>query len=240
MSNNSSPTRVGIKKGTFYLSQDTDGGQGWEKQEFKNPQTGEAMTKYHKNISIEGELVYVGLKEDKFKGNCMSVLIKGENETFSLEVPVLDTKGIKATNQYFNSLVGALETLEKGEKIKMFVNNKNEDKEGHLYKNIVVLRMDNTLVKSNFQFSEVPKWESEKTKDDFGKETTIYNPKPSNKFYIDKLLALVEKYKKTESSTSTPTPKQEKVKTALPNQTPQQAFDTAKSFVVDNNDDLPF
>ena len=82
---NSIPTKVGIKKGTFYLSQDNNGGQGWEKQEFKNPQTNKPMTKYHKNISIEGELVYVGLKEDKFKDNCMSVLIKGETETFSLE-----------------------------------------------------------------------------------------------------------------------------------------------------------
>ena len=183
---NSIPTKVGIKKGTFYLSQDNDGGQGWEKQEFTNPQTGAPMVKYHKNISVEGELVYVGLKEDKFKGNCMSVLVKGETETFSLEIPVLDTKGVKATNQYFNSLVGSLETLKKGDKIKMFVNNKNEDKNGNLYKNVVVLREDNSLVKSNFQFSEVPKWDSTKDVDDFGKETIVYSPKPTNKFYIDK------------------------------------------------------
>ena len=236
MSNNSSPTKVGIKKGTFYLSQDTDGGQGWEKQEFNNPQTGEPMTKYHKNISIEGELVYVGLKEDKFKGNCMTVLVKAESETFSLEIPVLDTKGVKATNQYFNSLVGSLETLEKGTKIKMFVNNKNEDKDGNLYKNIVVLREDNSLVKSTFQFSEVPKWEVTKGTDDFGKETNIYNPKPTNKFYIDKLLALTEKYKKQGESTQQ-SQQTEAPKNVVPTATPEQAFEAPKAEVKNG---LPF
>lgn len=233
MSNNSSPTKVGIKKGTFYLSQDKDGGQGWEKQEFKNPQTGEDMIKYHKSISIEGELVYVGLKEDKYKGNCMSVLVKGELETFSLEIPVLDTKGVKATNQYFNSLVGALETLDKGTKIKMFVNNKNEDKDGNLYKNIVVLRDDNSLVKSSFQFSEVPKWETTKGVDDFGKETNVYNPRPTNKFYIDKLLALSERYKKQGDNNPTPTPQPTQGSTPPKSNTPTKS-------TTEVNDDLPF
>ena len=232
---NSIPTKVGIKKGTFYLSQDNNGGQGWEKQEFKNPQTNEPMTKYHKNISIEGKLVYVGLKDDKFKGNCMSVLIKGETETFSLEIPVLDTKGVKATNQYFNSLVGSLETLKKGDKIKMFVNNKNEDKSGNLYKNVVVLREDNSLVKSNFQFSDVPKWDSTKDVDDFGKETIVYSPKPTNKFYIDKFMALVENFKgQTQTAqTNTEAPR-------IPVASPQQAFEPATNVNTKEHQDLPF
>lgn len=232
---NSIPTKVSIKKGTFYLSQDNDGGQGWEKQEFKNPQTNEPMTKYHKNISIEGELVYVGLKDDKFKGNCMSVLIKGETETFSLEIPVLDTKGVKATNQYFNSLVGSLETLKKGDKIKMFVNNKNEDKSGNLYKNVVVLREDNSLVKSNFQFSDVPKWDSTKDVDDFGKETIVYSPKPTNKFYIDKFMTLVENFKgqSQTAQTNTEAPR-------IPVASPAEAFQPATNVNTKEHQDLPF
>lgn len=228
----SSPTKVGIKKGTFYLSQDNDGGQGWEKQEFKNPQTGEDMVKYHKNITVEGDLLYVGLKEDKYKGNCMAVLVKGESETFSLEIPVLDTKGVKATNQYFNSLVGALEALDKGVKIKMFVNNKNEDKDGNLYKNIVVLKDDNTLVKSNFQFSEVPKWEVTEGVDDFGKPTKIYNPKPTNKFYIDKLVALADRYKNAPKTTA---PQDPVTKTV------EQAFESLPTGgTTSNMQQLPF
>ena len=232
---NSIPTKVSIKKGTFYLSQDNDGGQGWEKQEFKNPQTNEPMTKYHKNISIEGELVYVGLKDDKFKGNCMSVLVKGETETFSLEIPVLDTKGVKATNQYFNSLVGSLETLKKGDKIKMFVNNKNEDKSGNLYKNVVVLREDNSLVKSNFQFSDVPKWDSTKDVDDFGKETIVYSPKPTNKFYIDKFMALVENFKgqSQTAQTNTEAPR-------IPVASPTEAFEPLTEPINNNMQQLPF
>lgn len=234
---NSIPTKVSVKKGTFYLSQDNDGGQGWEKQEFKNPQTNEPMTKYHKNISIEGELVYVGLKDDKFKGNCMSVLVKGETETFSLEIPVLDTKGVKATNQYFNSLVGSLETLKKGDKIKMFVNNKNEDKSGNLYKNVVVLREDNSLVKSNFQFSDVPKWDSTKDVDDFGKETIVYSPKPTNKFYIDKFMALVENFK---GQTQTAQPQTNTEAPRIPVASPTEAFEPLTEPINNNMQQLPF
>ena len=234
---NSIPTKVSVKKGTFYLSQDNDGGQGWEKQEFKNPQTNEPMTKYHKNISIEGELVYVGLKDDKFKGNCMSVLVKGETETFSLEIPVLDTKGVKATNQYFNSLVGSLETLKKGDKIKMFVNNKNEDKSGNLYKNVVVLREDNSLVKSNFQFSDVPKWDSTKDVDDFGKQTIVYSPKPTNKFYIDKFMALVENFK---GQTQTAQPQTNTEAPKIPVATPAEAFEPLTEPINNNMQELPF
>lgn len=230
----SSPLRVGIKKGTFYLSSDKDGGQGWEKQEFKNPQTGEDMTKYHKEISIEGSLTYVGLKEDKFKGNCLSVLIKGESDTYSLEVPILDTKGVKATNDYFNSLTGSLEVLKKGDKVKMFVNNKNKDKNDNLYKNVVVLREDGSLVKSLFSFNEVPKWESTEGTDDFGKKITIYNPKPTNKFYIDKFMKLVEDFKSTGSSDNSQSPKQPVTAT------PVEAFESATNVKQDDFQDLPF
>jgi hypothetical protein len=223
---NSSPTKVGIKKGTFYLSEDNDGGQGWERQEFKNPQTGEPMVKYHKNVSLEGDLLYIGHKEDKFKGNCLTVLIKGESDTFSLEIPVLDTKGVKATNQYFNSLVGSLETLKKGDKIKMFINNKNEDKSGNLYKNVVVLRPDNSIVKSTFEFKDVPKWLTTVKKDAFGKEVTEYDPTPTNEFYISKFLKITEDFKlanpKQEQSNSQP--QTETPKNAVPTATPTQAF----------------
>ena len=222
--NNTNPTKVGIKQSTFYLSENNDGGEGWEKQEFKNPQTGENMIKYHKNISLEGELIYVGHKDDKFKGNCLVVLIKGDNETFSLEIPVLDTKGVKATNQYFQSLVGSLEVLRKGDKIKMFVNNKNKDKNDNLYKNVVTLREDNSLVKSIYDFRDVPKWESTSKKDAFGKEVVEYDPTPTNEFYISKFLKIVEDFKSANpKQEKTSQPQQEAPK--IPTATPEQAFE---------------
>jgi hypothetical protein len=234
----SSPTKVGIKTGTFYLSQDKDGGNGWSKQEFLNPQTKEPMVKYHKEISIEGELVHVGFKEDKYKGECLTILVKGENETFSLEVPAVDEKGVKATNQYFNSLVGSLETLKKGDKIKMFVNSKNKDKNDKLYKNIVVLREDNTLVKSTFSFSDVPAWNSKKTKNAFGKEVTEYDPTPTNNFYITKFMSIVENWKSAnpkQEPAKPSTPKEAQPKNAVPTATPAEAFAQAEE-----EDDLPF
>ena len=231
MSNtNSSPLKVGIKKGTFYLSEDVAKDESWEKQEFKNPQTGVDMIKYHKNLSLVGELVYVGHVEDKFKGNCLSVLIKGDEGTYALLIPILDSKGVKSTNSYFNSLVGSLEDLKKGEKITMFVNNKNEDKKGDLYKNIVTLREGNKLVKSLFSFSDVPKWLVSTKKNAFGKEETVYDPTPTNDFYIAKFLKIVEDFKSsTPKKENVPTPQAQKTKI------PEQAFEP-----VDEDDDMPF
>lgn len=248
----SSPKRVGIKKGTFYLSENEPQGEGWKKQEFKNPQTGEDMIKYHKDVTIEGNLVYVGLKEDKFKGNCLSLMVKNSDDlTYSLEVPIKDTKGVKATNDYFNSLVGALEQLKKGDYIKMFINNKNEDKKGNLYKNVVTLDSEGKLVKSGFQFSEVPKWKVSKTTDEFEKEVTVYDPLPTNAFYISKFMDIVVKFKGTPAAESdqTNTPREEAPKNALPPKTAAQAFAPATAESLEakfipgeeyEDDDLPF
>lgn len=235
----SSPKKVGIKKGTFYLSENESQGDGWERQDFKNPQTGADMIKYHKNISITGSLVYLGLKEDKFKGNCLSLMVKHDDEiTYSLEVPIKDTKGVKATNEYFNSLVGSLEQVKKGQHITMFINNKNEDKRGNLYKNVVVLDVDNKLIKSSFQFSEVPKWLVSKSEDEFGKEVTVYDPTPTNKFYIDKFRSVVSDFKGTPAAE--PIPASEKaLKTTLPPKTAAQAFEPATSEEYEDSE-LPF
>lgn len=193
----SDPIKVGIKKGTFYLSQNEDGGSGWEKQEFNNSQTGEPMVKYHKNISLKGAVVYLGMKDDKFKGNCFSMLLNSteDNCTYSLEIKIKSDKGVKATDQYFNSLVGSLENVSKGDEVTMFVNNKNKDKNDNLYRNVVTLDSGGKLIKSNFQFTDVPRWDSETTKDEFGKEVIVYDPTPTNKFYITKFMNLVERFK---------------------------------------------
>lgn len=187
--------QVRMKKGTFYLSSETDGGEGWTKQEFKSPSDGTDMVRYHKEISIEGNLMYLAMKKDKFKGNCLSMLIRETPElTYGLEIPIMSTGKIPKTNEYFNSVIGSLENVEKGDVITMFVNNKNKDKSGNLYRNIVTLNYDKKLIKSNFQFSEVPRWNKIETVDDFGENIVTYDPSPTNKFYIDLAKEVVEKF----------------------------------------------
>lgn len=246
MSTQSDLQKVGIKKGTFYISKDAPvvGEEKlWEKQEFKNPQTGEDMVKYHKNTSVEGRLNYLAMNESPFQGVgfTMSMIVGGEDESYSLEIPIMNAGGsVKATNEYFNSLVGVLEKVKKGDKIKMFVNNKNKDKNDRLYRNIVVLDEEGKLIKSDFSFKDVPNWESTTSTDDFGKEVKTWNASPANKFFIEKFKAIVAEWEaareaKKEESTEEQAPAKEAKAEKPATKTKGKASD-----IADDHDDLPF
>lgn len=243
---------VGAKKGTFYLSENAPKDDTWIKQEFKNPQTGAPMVKYHKELSaIEGNLVYLAMRNDEKKGMVLSLILSGDNEdpSYALQLPIINANGtVKATNEYFNSLVGVLEKAEFGDRLKMFVNNKNMDKKGRLYRSIVVLDTDGKLIKSDFSFKDVPSWESTTTTNDFGQEEKVWNPSPANKFYIDKFKAVTEKWEaerasrkaEKESGENEPKAAQSTPKNSdVPKATPKEAFGT-QAPKADEFDDLPF
>lgn len=193
----SSPLEVKIKSGTFYLSsKEEQTEQYWKKVEVTNPQTGEKLQRWHKELTIEGNLLYVGMQDDKFQGRVLSMLIKGQDsETYSLKIPIMSTKGIKATDSYFNSLALVLPNIKKGDSIKMFVNSKNKDKNNNLYKNIVVLTPDNKLIKGNVEFKDIPRWDSKEVVDAFGDKKIEYDPTPTNTFYIQEFMKSVNYFK---------------------------------------------
>lgn len=213
---------VKVKSGTFFLSSKEDKGEGWEKQEFKNPQNkDETLIRYHKKLSIKGKVTYLAMAEDKFKGKVLSLIVKGE-EDYSLKVPILDNDGkVKTTNSYFNSLVGPLENVKKGDEITMFVNNKNKDKNDNLYRNIVVLDSEGKLIKSNFSFSDVPKWKKNEIVNDFGETDVEWDASESKKFYIDKFNSVLESFSseketKEPSNNTIPSTSKEPEETDLP------------------------
>lgn len=229
---------VKVKSGTFYVSSKEEKGEGWEKNTFPNPKNKEeTLTRWHKNISIKGKVTYLTMDDDKYQGKVLSMIVAGESESYALKIPIMDAGGsVKTTNQYFNSLVGSLENVKKGDEVTMFVNNKNEDKNGRLYRNIVTLNADGKLIKSNFNFSEVPKWKSEEGEDEFGDKKTKWDASPTNKFYIDLFKKIVADFGKGGESTQTNSEPQQ-----TPTATPQQAFETTnnKSFIPED-DSLPF
>lgn len=208
------PVEVRIKKGTFYISSKEDRGEGWTRQEFTDPNNPEVtLVRYHKNLSVEGEVVYVGFQDDKFKGDVLSMLIKGDDETYSIKVPVFSSGRVEATDQYFNSFVGALDNVNKGDRVTMFINNRNEDKNGFLYKNVVVLDENKSLIRSNFSFSDVPSWEVTEKKNALGKVIKEYDPSAANEFYIDIAKKVVEKFEKKAETRTEERPKDENPKT---------------------------
>jgi len=124
--------KVKVKKGTFYISSKEDQGEGWTKNEFKNPQNkDETLVRYHRELSIEGKITYLAMKEDRYDGNVLSLIVnnKEKEESYSLQIPIMDTGGtIRTTNQYFNSIAGVFKNVKKGDTITMFVNTRNEDR----------------------------------------------------------------------------------------------------------------
>jgi hypothetical protein len=227
---------VKVKKGTFYISSKEDQGEGWTKNEFKNPQNkDETLVRYHRELSIEGKINYLAMKEDRFAGNVMSLIVnnKEKDESYSLQIPIMDTGGtVRTTNQYFNSIAGVFKNVKKGDTITMFVNNKKKDKDDRLYRNIVVLNEDNNLIKSDFSFMDSPKWAVSITEDEFGKEVKKYDATESNKFYIEKFKESIASFEASQAKDPIPEPKD----TAKEEKdyTPHEEVDE------DEDDDLPF
>lgn len=233
-------TNVLIKNGTFYLSSKTPQ-EGFTEIEVKNPTTGEMLTRYHKELWIEGKFSGATEKEDTYKGKGINVYVEAEEEIFALFIPLVGTGRIKSTDQYLNSCIGSLLQLNVGDEVKMFVNNDRKDTNGRLYKNIIILR-DGALVKSSYSYSDVPKWEKTETKDTFGEVTTTWDPTETNKFYLNIFNQVIEKFKKKDKTggqkaeskptkTKPETKKEEAAKTEAPPQSPAAAF---------SDDDLPF
>lgn len=225
---------VKVKSGTFYISSKQEK-EGWTRNEFKNPQNKEeTLVRWHRELSLEGNINYLAMKEDKYAGNVLSLIInnKEKDESYSLEIPIMDTGGsVRTTNQYFNSVAGVFKNLKKGDFVKMFVNNKKEDKNGRLYRNIVVLDADDNLIKSDFSFMDAPRWNATVTKDEFGKEVKKYDATETNKFYINKFQESLASFNSGSQTTEQPKQEESKPKT----KTAAEAFEPAEEEY-----DLPF
>lgn len=221
---------VKIKNGTFYLSSKEDRGEGWEKKSFPNPQNkNETLTRYHKELSVKGELFHVSIGDDRFVGKTAKIGVKNKNTAYWVEVPIMSKKGVKTVDDYFKSIVGSLLTAEKGQEVVMFVNSKNKDKRGYLYKNIVMLDSDNSVIKSPYSFKDAPRWKITETKNEFGEKEKKYDATETNKFYIDILNKAIEKFKSGENND---------VEAPTPTATPEQAFEPA--VVEEDEQELPF
>lgn len=226
---------VKVKSGTFYISSKQEK-KGWTRNEFKNPQNKEeTLVRWHRELSLEGNINYLAMKEDKYAGNVLSLIInnKEKDESYSLEIPIMDAGGsVRTTNQYFNSVAGVFKNLKKGDFVKMFVNNKKEDKNGRLYRNIVVLDTDNSLIKSDFSFMDAPRWNVTLTKDEFGKEVKKYDATETNKFYISKFQESLDSFNGDSQSTQQPKQdsSQSKTKKASENFAPAEEEDSGLPF----------
>lgn len=233
---------VKIKAGTFYISSKEDGGEGWTRNEFTNPQNKEeTLVRYHKELSVKGKVMYVAMKDDKFRGKVLAMIVSNEEESYSLQIPIMNEKGrVQTTNEYFNSIVGSLQNVSKGDEVTMFVNNDRKDKNDRLYRNIIILDAEGSLIKAPYNFTDVPKWESTEKKDAFGEVTKVWDATPTNTFYIEQMNKAIANFESSKESYAAANPKKEESNAPAPVKEQKPAMKPSNTFDVDEDDPLPF
>lgn len=225
---------VGIKRGTLYLTSKEKEGEDWEEQSFEIK--GEKLVRYHKHISVNGKLTKVQLKKDRFKGQVLSMWIDdGKDTIYSLDVPVYQPNSkMNSLDNYFQSAVAALESINLGDTIGIIVNNRAKDKEGDLYKNLVFFDVNNQLIRSLFQFTEVPRWNKVVSEDPLTKEEVItWDTTPTNNFYFEKMRALLDRFEGTGSEGTKSEPAETKAEKAEPTK-------AEPAMELEEEDKLPF
>lgn|SRR5690625_4817331 len=183
---------VRIKTGTFYLSSDQEK-EGWERNEFFI--NGKNYIRFHKPITVEGNISYVGFKEDKFKGEVLSISVNNNGDTYYLDIPVWSaSKTVETLDEYFKSFVESLTELKNGQYVKMFVNSKFKDKNDRLYRNIVILDENNKLIKGTFGMKDTPSWDKKETTSITGIKKTEWDASKQNEFYLEKAVESVKQF----------------------------------------------
>jgi hypothetical protein len=233
-------------KGKLYLKS-AEPKEGYEEVTY-----GENQKTYHKYVDrIDGVLKYFDTKEaqtkDGKKLQFLEVTFVNGDDYNKVSVPLKNSKG-NFTDEV-KTLVSALNSSDVGKNMTLTVKKSAWESNGksgenlNVYLNYVDIKNEEGkgLSTGFIPFAEIPRAVKEED-EDLG---TTYDWRPVNKFFAQKIKEIKAKFGETESAPQTPPPaptkaKEEKVKTALPNQTPQQAFDTTKSFAPDVNDDLPF
>lgn len=200
---------------------------------------------YHKYTNmIKGIPTSLEQKEVQFDGRTLRflelTLVDGEDQN---KVSVsLKNKG--GYTDEVKLILSALDGLEMGEEVTFttakstYTNKKGEEKSQlNIYINYVNRLGENGkgLSTGYIQFSDIPKPTSKVVAGD-----TVWDWEAQTVFYYEKLTDIMAKFQNNPTTPSTPQPKAETPKNAVPTATPQEAFAPATNFKQEEHQDLPF
>lgn len=192
--------------------------------------------KWYKD-GVTGVLDSVSIRDDKF-GQQISMTLKNGEDTYYVPVELSDQRGNVAT--YAESLIKLLPNLNKGDNLT--IRGYNFTPEGERYAKIgISIKVGGEKIKGGLTNAyykngelvagDIPAIEWKQNALGKNKPTAV-SLEAKDEFLLAVLKAQTERLKWESSGGATQTPQQ----TA----TPQQAFDTTKSFIPDDNSDLPF
>lgn len=227
---------ISKKLGKFYLKEKQPT-EGYTEVEYGTP----VKKTYHKYFdTVEGLPTYFGTKEVEFDGRTlkfMELSLADGDVINKISVPLKNRGGY---TDEVKALVSALDKYDVGEPVsispKRTTYTKANGQEGdnlNVYINYKNRQGEDGRNESTgyIQFSDIPKPTSSVVAGD-----TVWDWTPQTQFFYDKIQAIEERFKNT--NTSTPTPSKPASK-AIPTASPQEAFEPV-SDLNNDMDDLPF
>ena len=146
-------------------------------------------TYYHKAVSnMEGAVERVFIKESKF-GDTLDIWFKQESGDINiLSIPLW--RSATSLNDYVKEFTKLLPNISYGQQVSIWLNNKNKDVNGFLYKNMYG-KTGEEKIEWGFEIADIPK--GEKSINPITKKEQ-YNFEKNNAFFYEKLQEGIAKF----------------------------------------------
>jgi len=137
------------KNGKFYTTSKVEM-DGYTPNKYIDKSTGKEVTNYHKEVTnLKGKLVKWGVKDSQFGERFYIMLKQDGDEVDVLDVPIFNGSS-NSVNDYIKSFCQYIDSFEKDVDFEMYLNSKNKDKNGYLYKNVFI-NIDGKSLSWNFK-----------------------------------------------------------------------------------------
>jgi hypothetical protein len=137
------------KNGKFYTTSKVEK-EGYTPNKYIDKSTGTEVTNYHKEVTnLKGKLVKWGVKESQF-GERFYIMLKQDGDDVDvLDMPIFNGSS-NSINDYIKSICQYIDSFDKDVDFEMYLNSKNKDKNGYLYKNVFI-NINGESLKWNFK-----------------------------------------------------------------------------------------
>lgn len=123
-------------RGVFYTTS-KEQKEGYERHEYVDRETKETKVNYRKRISnLKGKLTKFGCRGTQFGERFEMFLEQEDGDVAVLQIPIF--RSGTSVNDYIKSMCQYIDNLKTGTTVEIYLNSKNKDKNGYLYKNIFI------------------------------------------------------------------------------------------------------
>lgn len=124
------------KNGMFYTTSKEEK-EGYVLNKYTNRETNKEETNYHKDVStLKGSLMRFGVKSSPFGERFFIHLKQEDGNVAAMEINVF--RSGTSINDYIKSFAQYLDQFKTDDVLEIYLNKKNKDSNGYLYKNVYI------------------------------------------------------------------------------------------------------